>query len=228
MKKSFLLHHDSLGILEKLSDEQAGKLFKAIHQYAISGVITCDEITELVFHPFQMQFDRDNEKWDKSAERSRVNGSKGGRPKKENNPEKPSGLIDNPEKPVSVSVSVSDSVNVSVNGSVKTKTVKKVSVQSVVDLFNKTAHLPKVRTLSDARRKRIRSLGKLIPTIEAWETFFHQVSESDFLTGKNGGWSATFDWLLVEANAIKVAEGNYTNKVKPLDDMSWATEEYEK
>jgi hypothetical protein len=29
-RKSFIIHKDSLDILDKLSDEQAGKLFKAI------------------------------------------------------------------------------------------------------------------------------------------------------------------------------------------------------
>ena len=31
-KKGFLLYVDSLGVLDELTDEQAGKLFKAIHK----------------------------------------------------------------------------------------------------------------------------------------------------------------------------------------------------
>jgi len=35
MKKSFILHHDTLNVLDELTDEQAGKLFKAIFNYHI-------------------------------------------------------------------------------------------------------------------------------------------------------------------------------------------------
>ena len=33
MRKSFILHNDSLNVLDILTDEQAGKLFKAIKNY---------------------------------------------------------------------------------------------------------------------------------------------------------------------------------------------------
>ncbi len=91
-KKSFILHNDTLGILNKIDDEQAGKLFKAILLYNISGEISCDNQTELLLFPFQSQFDRDIESYNKIVERNKTNGSKGGRPKTQINPDKPSGL----------------------------------------------------------------------------------------------------------------------------------------
>lgn len=112
MRKSFILHKDSLGILSKLDDIQAGKLFKAIAEYCESGEINCDFQTELLLFPFQKQFDRDTESYQKTLERNRINGSKGGRPKTQDNPNKPTGLsgINNkPKKADSVSKSVSDS-----------------------------------------------------------------------------------------------------------------------
>jgi len=115
-KKSFILHHDSLGILDKIDDEQAGKLFKAIRTYSATGQLDCDLITELLIHPFQMQLERDQDKWNKIAERNRNNGSKGGRPANPKKPKQPTGFSGIPKEPKEP-VSVSGSVNESVSGS---------------------------------------------------------------------------------------------------------------
>lgn len=80
-KKSFLLHIDSLEILNDLSDEQAGKLFKAIYSHQIDENIELDQITKMVFLPFRNQFERDNEKYAKTCERRAIAGSKGGKQK---------------------------------------------------------------------------------------------------------------------------------------------------
>lgn len=48
----------------------------------------------------------------------------------------------------------------------------------------------------------------------AWfRRFFSSVSESDFLTGRSGGWGGCdLAWLMREANFAKVVQGNYTNR----------------
>lgn len=114
-RKSFVLHRDSIEILDDLTDEQAGKLFKAIKAYHDGEVIELDALIKIAFAPFKNQFARDDEKYQKIVERNKNNGLKGGRPKTEVNPEepnKPSGLSgnpDNPQKADSDSKSVSDS-----------------------------------------------------------------------------------------------------------------------
>ena len=114
-RKSFVLHKDSLQVLDDLSDEQAGKLFKAIKAIQLGEEFELDALTKIALSPFKAQFARDNEKYERIVERNKNNGLKGGRPKTEDNPEepkKPSGLITNPENPQkadSVSKSVSDS-----------------------------------------------------------------------------------------------------------------------
>ena len=80
-KKSFLLHIDSLDILDDLSVNQAGLLFKAIKAYQNDEVIEVDEIVKLVFSPFKNQFIRDDEKYNKTCERRAIAGSKGGKQK---------------------------------------------------------------------------------------------------------------------------------------------------
>jgi hypothetical protein len=81
MKKSFIIHNDSVEVLEKLSDEQAGILFKAICAYQNACVAHLDYPLDLVFLPFQKQFDRDNEKYENTCKQRALAGSKGGKQK---------------------------------------------------------------------------------------------------------------------------------------------------
>lgn len=80
-KKSFLLHIDSLDILDDLTDEQAGLLFKAIKAHQKDEDIELDQIVKMVFIPFKNQFDRDNEKYAITCEKRAAAGSKGGKQK---------------------------------------------------------------------------------------------------------------------------------------------------
>ena len=98
-RKSFLIYIDSLPVLDDLTDEQAGKLFKAISSYHKGEDLELDSLTKIAFSPFKSQFIRDDEKYQKIVERNKNNGLKGGRPKTEDNPEKPSGLNGNPVNP---------------------------------------------------------------------------------------------------------------------------------
>ena len=93
------------------------------------------------------------------------------------------------------------------------------SPNAVKDLFNETAtNLPPVLKLNEKRIKAIKKLSAFdIPTLEAWRAYFCKANESNFLNGKSSDWKATFDWLLKPDNALKVAEGNYDNKVSSSD-----------
>tara|TARA_R110002126_G_scaffold67176_1_gene170472 strand:- start:7195 stop:7911 length:717 start_codon:yes stop_codon:yes gene_type:complete len=68
INKSFILHKDSLAILDQLTDPQAGKLFKAISTYQNTGENTdLDQMTKIIITPFLNQFKRDDEKYQNSA-----------------------------------------------------------------------------------------------------------------------------------------------------------------
>lgn len=117
MRKSFIIHIDSLSVLKKLKDEQAGRLFKAIALFQEEGILPDDELISIVFEPFLNQFLRDSKKYQNIIERNKLNGSKGGRPK---NPVGYLGTQENPEKPRKAdSDSKNDSVSVSKNVSKK-------------------------------------------------------------------------------------------------------------
>lgn len=62
-RKSFIIHKDSLDILDQLNDEQAGRLFKAISCYQKTGNFEhLDQFTKIILTPFISQFKRDEEK----------------------------------------------------------------------------------------------------------------------------------------------------------------------
>lgn len=98
MKTSFVLHNDSLFILDELTDEQAGQLFKAIKAYHLGQEYKLDFALNLVFILFKNQFERDNENYIKRCNRNAENGSKGGRPKKANESQKTQSVILKPKK----------------------------------------------------------------------------------------------------------------------------------
>ena len=71
--KSFIIHKDSLSVLNKLSDEQAGKLFKSIFIYQTENILPEDAFTSIIFEPFLNQFKRDEEKYQNVIERNKNN-----------------------------------------------------------------------------------------------------------------------------------------------------------
>lgn len=85
--------------------------------------------------------------------------------------------------------------------------------QSVIDSFNSICiSLPKVQKLTDTRKKKIKNTSKLLREM-TFEDVFCKVESSDFLSGRNGKWTACcFDWILNPTNLTKIIEGNYANK----------------
>lgn len=80
-RKSFVLHIDSLDILDDLEDEQVAKLFRAIKAFQNDEELELDRLTKMAFLPFKNQFIRDNEKYIETCKRRAEAGSKGGKAK---------------------------------------------------------------------------------------------------------------------------------------------------
>ena len=82
-KKSFLLYKDTLKVLDEMSDEKAGILFKAIAEYQLHKTyINLDDDLKLLFQTFVIQFKRDDDRYRMTSEKNRQNANK--RWKKEN------------------------------------------------------------------------------------------------------------------------------------------------
>lgn len=126
-KKSFILYTDLIKVVEKLPDEIAGKLFKIILRYVNDLEVCIDDLLlEIAFEPIKLQLKRDLIKYKKIQDRSRENGKKGGRPKKEVNlkTQKTQGFNSKPKKAVNDTVTVTDSVTVTVNDNVNVNETK--------------------------------------------------------------------------------------------------------
>jgi len=98
----------------------------------------------------------------------------------------------------------------------------KPSCQQVVDLYHSICKsFPKLRSVSESRKKAIRARLNTY-SLEDFKTVFQNTEDSTFLKGKNGtNWSATFDWLMKDANFVKVLEGNYADKGKKEKLPDW-------
>lgn len=129
MRKSFILHLDSLCILDEMTSEQAGDFIKAIYHYQINGELPkLNFAIKMAIIPFVNQFVRDEEKYNSFIDKQKGNGAKGGRPKnpiKPNETQETQAFLEKPKK--AYSVSDNDSVNVNVNDSDSKKESKKVS-----------------------------------------------------------------------------------------------------
>ncbi len=108
---------------------------------------------------------------------------------------------------ISIDKSSIDTLSTSVDGRTS------FDYQAVVNSFNSICQsLPKVQKLTDTRKKKIKSTSKLLGEM-TFEDVFCKVESSDFLSGRNGKWTACcFDWILNPTNLTKIIEGNYNNK----------------
>ena len=90
---------------------------------------------------------------------------------------------------------------------------KNTDIQSVVDLYHSICiSFPKIRSLSEARKKAIKARLNTY-TLEDFKALFEKAEASAFLKGSNDrNWTATFDWLIKDGNMAKVLEGNYDDK----------------
>lgn len=88
-----------------------------------------------------------------------------------------------------------------------------IDYQQIADLYNETCvSFPRLTKLSDSRKKAIRARMKQY-SLDDFRRMFEMAESSDFLKGKNDrNWSATFDWMVKDANMAKILDGNYNDK----------------
>lgn len=132
-RKSFLLHIDSLDILDDLDNEQVGLLFRAIKSYQLGEQIKLDPMVKIAFSPFKNQFARDAEKYENTCKARAEAGSRGGK-QKVANASKPKQKVANVADSVSDSKNKSDSKSDSDN--LKDPLSSKPDVISVIDHLN--------------------------------------------------------------------------------------------
>ena len=73
MKNSFILYTEQKAVIDKLTDEQAGKLIKAIYAHETGEEMELDSILDLVITPFLTSLERNTEKYQKRVETNKKN-----------------------------------------------------------------------------------------------------------------------------------------------------------
>ena len=88
---------------------------------------------------------------------------------------------------------------------------KKPNSQIVVDLYHSICKsFPKVRAISEIRKKAIKARFASGYTLDDFREVFTKAESSAYLKGANErNWSADFDWLIKDANMAKTLEGKY-------------------
>ena len=199
----------------KLSDEEAGKLIKHFSAYVLDlHPEPVDRLTELLFDPIEDTLIRNLAEWKKKQTTNRLNGQKGGRPRKtEENPIKPNGLIDNPEK--GVKVMVMDMVKAKVMGSDTVSVIGKPKKEKEIFNFkNSLIELGFEKPLIEDWLK-VRIKKKATNTVTALTRFVNQVQKSDTDINRILRLCVEKDWKSFEAvwlaNVPEFKKGGGTN-----------------
>lgn len=141
-RDSFILYREQKEIFKNLSNEQAGKLIKAIFEYIDTGnEIELDETLKIAFIPIKQQLDRNEIKW-QEIKKKRSQAGKIGMQKRWNNDitkitndNKCYQMITNDNKTYQdiTKITVNDNVNVNVNDNIKENIKRKVFVAPTLE-----------------------------------------------------------------------------------------------
>ena len=114
-KTSFVLYSDQRTLIELLSNEQAGVLFKHIFAYVNDENPICtDQLITIAFEPIKQQFKRDLVKWERTKEGRSKAGLASAEARKNNKIQQDSTNV-NKLQQTSTNPTVNDNVNVNVN-----------------------------------------------------------------------------------------------------------------
>lgn len=136
MKDSFILYTEQKEVVEKLTDEQAGKIFKAIYEYVQTDKMPeLDGLLDIIIIPFKQSLDRNTEKWEEIKKKRSEAGKLGAEIKKQKQAkEANANFAKNEIANQAVNVSVPVPVNVNVNDNASDSCVD--GLHKVIDFYN--------------------------------------------------------------------------------------------
>lgn len=90
-----------------------------------------------------------------------------------------------------------------------------VDCDEIVDAFNDICiSLPHVQHITSERKRAARSIVNRYGMDSVMDVF-RKVEGSEFLTGRKSDFAASFDWIMIPQNFVKILEGNYRNHGHP-------------
>ncbi len=150
-KKSFIMYTSYKEPIEGLTLEERGLLFSALFEYAETAVVPeLEGAVKMAFLFIKTQIDRDSEKYEKTVQKRKEAGKKGGRPSFETTEEKANGFFEKQTKakkangfsekqknPVDDNVNDNDDVNVNdiYTSSTKAEEVVNITASSAGEVF---------------------------------------------------------------------------------------------
>lgn len=141
MKDSFILYTEQKEVINKLSDEQAGKLIKAIYEYVETEKMPeLDPLLDIVIIPFKQNLDRNKEKYNKISEIRAKAGAKGGKQKKQKQT-KESKCNENDNVNENENVNDNENVNVNDNDNENVSDSCVDGLQKIIDFYNQNIGL---------------------------------------------------------------------------------------
>ena len=222
MKDSLIIYNSIEEVIECLEPEQVKSLMLAMIAYNKGEEVPeLDAVTKMAFIPLRQQIDRDTEKYNDKCEKRANAGRKGAdvtnsrRSAKVGNDENKTAKTANAEFDENDSAKTADTeydTDTEYDSDIN-KNTSTSSVDAVVRLYNDLCpSLPSVRTLSDKRKRDIKTRLKKY-TLDDFQKVFEKAEKSSFLRGDNErGFRASFDWLINEGNMAKVLDGNYDDR----------------
>lgn len=211
-QKGFMIFYDNEVIVYRLADDEAGKLFKSLFPFAKERIkpdfIENNSALAMAFDIISLAIERNDEKYIEKCEKNRKNIEK--RWNKENTTVYDRNSSNTNDTNININKNINKNINqIETKKEIETKNIK---YQLIADMYNNTCvSFPRLTKLSDTRKKAIKARLKVY-TVDDFQKLFEMAESSSFLKGQNPkNWSATFDWLIKDANMAKVLEGNYTD-----------------
>lgn len=210
-KKSFILHIDSLDILEKLTDEQSGKLLKAMMDYHKGNDLNLDPLIDIAFTPFKNQFARDGEKYKKLCEKNKLIAEKRYARNATKSTSGNEALPDCTKSTDNDSDNDSDSKSDSDNKR-SILAESQIPVDELISIYNEECNaLPKVVTYNK-KQKRISQLkarwneDKDRQSLDWWREFFKWCNTNESLNGSKFDWIADLEAITNQSKFTRLIE----------------------
>ena len=142
MKNSFILYTDQKEVFDTLSNEDAGKLIKAIFNYTTTGEDGLDGILKAVFTQFRIFIDKDNLKWQEEREKRSLAGKKGMQTRWKQNISSDNNVITNDNSVINgiTKITDNDNVNVNVNDNVSKDILKEKQEREKKKIVSESKH----------------------------------------------------------------------------------------
>lgn len=89
-----------------------------------------------------------------------------------------------------------------------------IDFDAFLEMYNRMVAgtaIPSVRKLDDNRKRNLKSRAKEYDK-KSLKLAIELALESDFLSGRESNWHASFDWIFAKRNFIRILEGNYANR----------------